>query len=98
MPELPGVQEASAGLSFPDATFVVGILWQGADQTVGLDLEWQVVSADAVADGDHYLVALVDPSGAETILLDKTATYATVAPTPEQCSPSPTCRIAQLSP
>jgi hypothetical protein len=97
LPELPAADEASAGLSFPGVTFVMGTLWRDADGTVGLDLEWYLGSADAVADGDRYVVTFTDASGTATVKLDKLATYSTVAATPEACGPVD-CRIAQLSP
>lgn len=98
LPELPGAEEASAGLSFAGATFIVGTLWQEANHSVGLDLEWRTGSAEAVVDGDRYVVTLTDPAGTTTAVLDRTATYALLEPSPEQCSPSPTCRIARLQP
>ena len=98
LPDLPVAEEASAALSFTGATFVVGILWQDTAHSVGLDLEWRADSPDAVVDGDRYVVTLTDPSGTATTVLSQTATYVSVAPSPDQCSSEATCRIAQLSP
>ncbi len=98
LPELPAAAEASAGLAFTGVTFVVGTLWQDANHSVGLDVEWQAGGPDAVVDGDHYVVTLTLPSGASTTLLDQIATYSTLPPDPKECSPEPTRRIAQLTP
>jgi hypothetical protein len=98
LPELPTAEEATAGLSFTGAPLVVGILWQDAAGSVELDLEWHLASSDEAVDGDHYVVTLTEPSGTETTVLDQVATYLLVPPSPEQCSPAPSCRIAHLRP
>jgi hypothetical protein len=98
LPELPAADEASAGLAFAGASFVVGTLWQDADHTLGLDLEWHAESPDLVTDGDHYLVIFTDASGVPTTMLDRTATYSAVAPSPEECDGTASCRIAELFP
>ncbi len=99
VPGLPDAGEASTRLAFTDAAFVVAILWQGADRSVELQIEWREENSEMLADGDRYLVTLTDVSGATTPLLSQTATYLPVTPVADQCeSSAPPCRIAQLHP
>jgi hypothetical protein len=83
---------------FSDTTDVVGTLWQRADQSLVLEVEWHVGSPDQAVDGDRYLVTLVDAAGGATTLLDKTATYQPTAPDPRQCAAAAPCVIADLAP
>jgi hypothetical protein len=98
LPAVPSPDSAGASVVFPDTADLVGTLWQEADQSVVLDLEWHLGSASQAADGDHYVVTLTDAASATTTLLDKTATYQPTAPDPRQCAGAATCSIAMLTP
>jgi hypothetical protein len=94
VPFVPDSVGAVASMTFPDAPFVVGRLWQDEDHSVTLELEWR--ESGQVQDGDHYVVTLTEPSGATSTLVDKTVTYEKLAPNGEDCGPI--CWSAELVP
>lgn len=96
LPAVPGSDTAGAVVDFTDATMVVGTIWQETNLTTGIDIEWRVSDASVLQNGDHYVVTLVSASGASTTLLDKTATYQTIAPNGASCPP--VCTYEELTP
>ena len=96
LPAVPAVGGAGTDLVFAAATFVVGNLYQGTNQSIGLDLEWRVDAASQVQDGDRYVVTFTDATGATTTMLDKTATYQVLAPNGDTCAP--VCSYTELTP
>jgi hypothetical protein len=98
LPAVPSPDSAGASVVFTDTTDVVGILWQRADQSLVLEVEWHVGDPSQVVDGDRYVATLVDAAGQTTLLLDKTATYQPAAPDPRQCASAAPCAIADLTP
>jgi len=95
LPDVAPAGGAESDLFFADTTVVVGALWQNADQTTSIDIEWRL-NADQVANGDHYVVTWGSPVA--TTLLDEVATYSPTQPVADQCASDPVCQIAELSP
>lgn len=98
LPAVPSADSAGASLVFTGTTDVVGTLWQEADQSLVLEIEWHVGSVSQAVDGDRYVVTLVDAAGRATPLLDKVATYQATTPDPRQCAAAAPCVIADLAP
>jgi hypothetical protein len=97
LPEVPAAGSGGAGVYFTNATSLRGNLSQSATGAIELDLEW-LLDAVQLQDGDHYVVTFTSAAGAATTMLDKTATYAPLPPSPEECAGSATCSIANLGP
>ena len=98
LPAVPSPDSAGASVFFTGTTAVLGTLWQKADLSIGLDLEWHLADPSLAVDGDHYVVTLTDAAGTATPLLDKTASYQTTAPIPNACTPAPACKMSELVP
>jgi hypothetical protein len=98
LPAVPSPDSAGASLVFSVTPDVVGTLWQKADQSLVLEVEWHLGSVSQAVDGDRYLVTLVDATGRTTPLLDQVATYQATTPDPRQCPGAAPCVIADLSP
>ena len=96
LPALPAAGGAGTSMDFSAVTFVLGTLYQNSDHSIGLDIEWHVDDASLVTDGDQYVVTLTSAAGSTTTLLDKTATYQTLAPNGPTCAP--VCSSVALAP
>ena len=96
LPDVPVAGGGGTGLFFSGTTFVLGTLWQNASGSIGLDLEWHLDSSQ-LQDGDHYVVTFTNAAGVVTPVLDKTATYTQLPPSPEECAGGATCSIANLT-
>jgi len=96
LPSLPAKGSDGTTAIFPGATSVYGTFWLNANMSITLDIEWRVDDASQVQDGDHYVVTLTDAAGTATTILDKTATYQSLAPNGDGCAP--VCSYADLVP
>jgi hypothetical protein len=73
----PALPLATGGWSQAMSTtaYITGTLWRNPDNSITLDIQWDVVDASQLVDGDHYLVTIADGTGAATSVLDSLATY-----------------------
>jgi hypothetical protein len=98
LPDVPSADSAGSSVSFAGTVAVLGTLWQKADRSVVLDVEWHVGDPSQTVDGDHYVVKLTNAAGVATTLLDKPATYHLTELNPEECTPATRCTIVELTP
>lgn len=94
LPLVPAVGSTGAALTFAATAPVVGTLAQNSDLSIVLDLEWHLADASQAQDNDRYVVTLTGLSA--TTLLDKLATYQSVAPNGAGCPP--VCSSVELTP
>jgi len=94
LPDEPAPGGAEASLAFAGTDLVVGSIWQNADQSIDMDIEWHL-AAEQVVNGDHYVVTR---DGFPTSLLDKAATYTPTTPGPDACAGGPVCQVVVLTP
>jgi hypothetical protein len=94
LPDAPAPGGAEASLAFAGTELVAGSIWQNADQSIDMNVEWHLTPEQAV-NGDHYVVTA---SRLPTSLLDKTASYSPTTPGPNECPGGPVCQIAVLVP
>lgn len=88
---VPAPADAELGrvFAFPGTTAVQGTLWNNADQTSRLDVNWQLpYGSPGPQSTDHYVVTVTTAAGATTTLFDKTTTrYEKASPNGDDCGP-----------
>jgi hypothetical protein len=92
MPMSPG---SGAGIVFPAASGVAGVVWAAGTNRDRVEIDWQFTDLVRFGAGDRYQVTITDPGGVTIATKEVTAvSYDTYQPNGPSCGP--TCHRARF--